>query len=271
MSIKVVIISLEKERICRIVDQNYTHRFFYSREFCDGNFQEAIKQFKKQEVRSKKDLELAPYDEGIIVIDFSQQQIHSMNYYQHPIYKYLQDYDAFIMMEKEIKDRLIENKISIMDLEDEKQMPFLEFFDNKTMHEIHDILSLGFFLMRNSHKEKELTDKNPALNILFDDIREQLNSKIQQFSSLSNIILQPTISPFKVNLYQENGKFKIDELILALIQEGITFSAEEKNSWNEYEHERIDLRNKEIFNKIELSETLHKELFLNSQISNAKI
>lgn len=200
---------------------------FFTKEFAEGNFNEAIENHVQAFREMQEDFqsgepykfpmspvygwcnETAPIDYGLVVIDIQNKKIHSMQGYDRPGYEYFNMLSKYTVLDKEREEAfqyLIEN--NLLNIFNRNQI------ENK--NEVKDI--------------EEYFGKNCTL----ETIRDTMNSKMKKaFTNYLDLVFYPKmLDNFEYISYEENpeGTF---QLLKNLIDDGFEFNQEETKMWKE--------------------------------------
>ena len=209
---------------------------FFSKEFSNNQTELAIKEHCKVWFEMKEDFETgepykytmspvygwcnetAPIDYGLVVIDFQNKKIHSMQGYDVPAQKSLISFASSYYTDKEqtnINQFLIENNS-------------LNLYNEKNMF-VGDI--------------QRLFGKNATITSVTKKIEKKLYKKINLFKNddlnLFSYFKPKSLNDFEVISYKETPEGCI-EMFKTLKKEGFYFNKEEIDSWKDYIN-RFDL------------------------------
>lgn len=221
-------------KMCRVTG-SYNFMFF-SKDFSNDKINEAIDEHVKTYFSLKENHKnksyLAPEDYGIVVIDFKNKKIHSMQGYDKPSYQHFVNISMLNNSEShEIYDFLFkQNRLAIYTANNDYLAGFNDFFGNDiSLSKFHQIIKNEFKIRYNNE------------DVL---LEEDFNK------SFFNLTIQPTsLKNFKYIKYEESID-GILSFITNLMNEGFKFTNKEKQMW-------INFSERYIKNKYDnLSESL---------------
>lgn len=201
---------------------------FFTKDFCEKNFDVAIDKHIEKFLEMKEDYEsgepykfpmspvygwcneMAPIDYGLVVIDIKNKKVHSMQGYDNPGFNHL------IMLSKTM------------------------VLDKETESNYNDLISNNYLYFSNRNNEikdvKEMFGENFNLIKLrnkIDGFFSKIKSILDSDSNLLEIMMYPKVlSEFKLCSYEEspNGTLKFFK---ELIKDGFEINEEEFEMWKE--------------------------------------
>lgn len=199
---------------------------FFSKDFNDNKIDESINEHIKTYFNVKENHKnksyLAPEDYGIVIIDFKNKKIHSMQGYDKPSHHHFVNINMFNNQEShEIYNFLFtQNKLTIYTAKNEYLAGFNDFFGNDiSLSKFHQII------------KNELKIRYNNEDVL---LEEDFNK------SFFNLTIQPTaLKNFKYIEYEESID-GILNFITALINEGFKFTNKEKQIWIKFSERYIE-------------------------------
>lgn len=207
---------------------------FFTKEFCTKDFDKAINEHVASFTEMKEDFEsgepyefamssvyggcdeMSPIDYGLVVIDFKNKKIHSMQGYDKPGFHYLSMLSNHIILDTKVEedfDYLISN--NLLNITNSK---------NEIIGDVNTVLGEDFSLLKLRQKlQKEF---NPLLNIV--TIFKRNDPPLLDCKFVPKVM-----SEFEIIKYKESHD-DILKFAQTLKNEGFSFNQEELNTWKEY-------------------------------------
>lgn len=221
-AIKLILLEENQKPEFLICHTGTENEFFFSKSYLNGQ----IKLAKEELIKTSQlfhynacrgaSLSLAPYKYGLTVIDFSNNHVYSMSFFDTPGCHSL---DYVLLMKPTLMYELIKQNQAVIYLKKEKQSYLIQEFLGTT-DPIEGVEVLRMF------DENEATIKK----------RKQMNGVIQNYAHHSflgddNTFILPTSCPFTIKEFETEYAH---EFFFTLLDKGIEFSQEDTQNWCDY-------------------------------------